>query len=332
MRLPLCIVGCGGYARSVLKRVHDMTDEFEFFFASRDGDKARAYCKEFGGSGYFGSYEEAAADPRVEALYFFTPHNLHLENALLAARHSKHVLMEKPIAPTVDESKAMIAATRDAGITLMVAENWRFLDTAIKAKEIIASGAIGDVTQVHMVSERLAPSSGWRARVSERGGGVLIDGGIHNVDLLVNLGGFPRSVYAASGPQLSEGVEGEEAVSFVATLPGGGVATLTYSNTTPIRDSAEEVRITGTAGQLRFVPFGDTLTLATPEGETSMSVPPESARGVRGMLTEFRSAILGGREPVMSGEAGVADLLVVLGVYESMETGRVVQLAPPDGR
>ena len=326
MRLPLCIAGCGGYASSVLSRVHDMTDDFEFFFASRDGDKARAYSEEFGGSGYFGSYEEAAADPQVEALYFFTPHNLHLENALLAARHSKHVLMEKPIAPTVDESKTMIAATRDAGITLMVAENWRFLDTAIKAKELIANGAIGEVTQVHMVSERLAPSCGWRANLAERGGGVLIDGGIHYVDLLVNLGGLPRSVYAASSPHLSDNAEGEAAVSFVATLPGGGVATLTYSNATPIQSEAEEVRVTGTTGQLRFVPFGDNLTLATAEGETSVSVPTISAHGVRGMLTEFRSAVLEGREPVMSGEAGLADLVFVLGVYESMETGRPVEL------
>ena len=61
MPLSLCVVGCGGYARQVLERVRDMTDEFTPFFASRDEAKAREFCEEFGGAGFFGSYEAAAA-------------------------------------------------------------------------------------------------------------------------------------------------------------------------------------------------------------------------------------------------------------------------------
>ena len=85
MTLSLCIAGCGGYARSVLDSVHDMTGEFDFYFASRDEAKAREYCETYGGAGYFGGYEEAAADPRIEAMYFFTPHDTHLGNARMAA-------------------------------------------------------------------------------------------------------------------------------------------------------------------------------------------------------------------------------------------------------
>ena len=66
--MSLCIVGCGGYARSVLKTVGSMTDEFDLYFASRDERKVREYCEAFGGVGYFGSYDDAAADPRVDAM------------------------------------------------------------------------------------------------------------------------------------------------------------------------------------------------------------------------------------------------------------------------
>ncbi len=54
MKLSMCIVGCGDHARTVLRDIHDLTDEFDFYFASRDPQKARAYCDEFGGVGWFG--------------------------------------------------------------------------------------------------------------------------------------------------------------------------------------------------------------------------------------------------------------------------------------
>ena len=59
MKLSLCIVGCGRYAGVVLNEIQDMTDEFDFYFASRDLSKAKSYCERFGGIDYFGSYEEA---------------------------------------------------------------------------------------------------------------------------------------------------------------------------------------------------------------------------------------------------------------------------------
>ena len=68
MRLRLCIVGCGWYAKLVLDDVHDMTDEVELFFASRDAATAEGYCRTYGGTDFFGSYEDAARDPRIEAM------------------------------------------------------------------------------------------------------------------------------------------------------------------------------------------------------------------------------------------------------------------------
>ncbi len=137
----LCIVGCGRYARTVLNAVSDMTDEFRFFFASRDREKAERYSQDFGGAGAFGSYEEAASDPRVDALYFFTPHDLHLENVQLAARYGKHALVEKPIARTVPEASSMVDVARQAKIKLMVAENYRFLPAVEKAKKSCSRGS-----------------------------------------------------------------------------------------------------------------------------------------------------------------------------------------------
>ena len=210
MRLSLCIVGCGRYARSVLEEIHDMTEELQLFFASRDSAKAKEYCDTFGGAGHFGSYEEAVSDPRVQAAYFFTPHHLHLENARLAARHSKHILMEKPIAPTLDESRAMIRAAEQAKVTLMVAENYRFMPTVQKCGELIRQGRVGDLRLVEIHHESYEQHTGWRTKNEYRGGGSFIDGGIHAVDMMLSFGGIPDRVYASTLPRLSDDVEGED--------------------------------------------------------------------------------------------------------------------------
>ena len=62
MKLSLCVIGCGGYAKTVLSEICDMTDELELYFASRNINKAREYSELYGGAGFFGSYEEAVRD------------------------------------------------------------------------------------------------------------------------------------------------------------------------------------------------------------------------------------------------------------------------------
>ena len=87
MKLPLCIVGCGRYAANVvLKEIHDMTGEFDFYFASRNLSKAKDYCERFGGIDYFGSYEEALSDARDSGriLLHTSPYST-LQNTELAA-------------------------------------------------------------------------------------------------------------------------------------------------------------------------------------------------------------------------------------------------------
>ena len=106
----------------------------ELYFASRDLDRAKAYLEEFGGAGAFGSYEDAASDPRIDALYICTPHDLHLDHVRLAAKAKKHILLEKPIARTIEEARSIISAADDAGVKLMIAENYRFLAPVQEAK------------------------------------------------------------------------------------------------------------------------------------------------------------------------------------------------------
>lgn len=327
MKLSLCIVGCGGYAKSVLNDIRDMTDIVDFFFASREIEKAEAYCQQYGGVDYFGSYEDAATDPRVQAMYFFTPHDRHLENAKLAAQYGKHVLMEKPIARTISEATELIEIVGDAGVKLMIAENFRFDPAVAKAKELIDEGAVGDLRFVDVRSEGFdVDAVGWRLDRERAGGGRFIDGGIHYVDVLRNLAGNPEQVYAAyHTPKLVPGIEGEDGITLTARFAGGLTGLIQYSSGTPVARKRDGVYITGTKGQLRFAPFGNEVTLETSSGAKVFLVEP-AYRGVRRMLREFRDSVAEDREPVMSGQEALNDLAVVLAAYESAETEEVVSV------
>ena len=326
MRLSLCLAGLGSYAETVLSEVRDMTDELELFFASRDIDKARYFCRTYGGSDAFGSYEEAVRDPRVEAAYFLTPHHLHLEHGRMAARYSKHVLMEKPIARTVDESRDMMRAADQAGIKLMIAENYRFLPAVDRCKEIISAGEIGDLRLVQIQLEGRSTFTDWRTSAELTGGGVLIDGGIHFVDILVNIAGLPERVYAAKPPQVLHDISGEDGMVMTAHLPDGALGLINYSRGTAITEERDFVYITGTSGHLSFVPSRDELLIETEGGRSRVDVP-EARKGIPAMLREFRACIREDREPAMSGEEGLRDLAVVLAAYRSADEGREIPVS-----
>ena len=137
----------------VANTMGSLRDEVGLFFASRDLGRAEAYAQAYHGSGAFGTYEAAASDPRVEAMYICTPHHLHREHVLMAARAGKHILVEKPMARTLEEAHDMVTQARRAGITFMVAENYRFMSAVRSAKELIDSGALGSLRLVQLQEE-----------------------------------------------------------------------------------------------------------------------------------------------------------------------------------
>ena len=321
MGFALCVMGCGQFARTFAKAVRSFDglgspDQLELFFASRDRERAKEYCRMFDGRDFFGSYDEAAADPRVQSLYFCTPHHLHMEHALLAARSSKHMLMEKPIARTLEEAEKMIAAAGDAGVKLMVAENYRFMPAVQKSKELIEQGAIGEVRFIQVQEETNFTVTGWRADREQMGGGVFIDGGIHSVDMIVHLAGMFEEVHASTLPKRLPGLDGEDGIVLMGRLEGGATGLINHSWGISKRAWRLWVAISGTGGRIFFERDKPRMTLETEEGRSAFRFSGDRS-GIGSMVGEFVDSIAEDRSPLMSGEEGLRDLKVVLRAYES---------------
>jgi predicted dehydrogenase len=328
MTLGLCVVGCGAFARTFAQAMQSLRDEIALFFASRDGARARAYATTFGGLGSFGSYAAAAADPRVEALYLCTPHHLHREHVALAAQAGKHMLVEKPIARTLAEGQEILTLAREAGVTLMVAENYRFMAAVRQCKALIDGGAVGALRMVQFQEEAPFRPTGWRNHRALNGGGVFMDSGIHKVDLLLYLVGTPVQLSAVALPPGLPGLEAEDGVVVTTRSARGVVGLITHVWTNAHPPPAPWVAVSGTQGRIDFELGASWLTLNDGRAERGWQFA-EDGHGLVPMVREFRDSLREARAPELSGAVGLEALAVVLHVYESIAQGGAVMLPPP---
>jgi predicted dehydrogenase len=316
----LCIAGCGRFAAFHARAARGLPDRLAVSFASRELATAEAYRRRFGGVAAFGSYEEAAADTRVQALLFCTPHHLHLDNVRLAARHGKAVLVEKPMARTLEEADLMLAEARAAGVPFMVGENFHFMPAFVTARRLLAAGAIGDVRQIVATPRGFRLPGGWRRTRASAGGGVLIDSGVHYVHLLRDWGGPIAQVTARAPANLFTEVEGEDTAFLLVRFRSGAVGVLATSIATPGAPRGPMLVASGSAGSLAVDARGRYLRVLG-AGRKRLGVFLRDRRGLRAQVGEFVGAVRDGREPALPAESARQDLAVVLAAYRSIESG-----------
>ncbi|WP_026870068.1 Gfo/Idh/MocA family protein [Inquilinus limosus] len=198
----------------------------------QDIDAARAFAREHGGNAY-NHWQALLDDPAVDTVLIATPHHLHAGMAIAAAQAGKHVLLEKPMAPTVAECDAINAAVAEAGVHLMVGHVMHFALPCLAAREIVAGGGIG----------RPVLGSSWLIKLwmeanrqpwhlsSKTGGGMLLTAGIHALDRLVWLMDGPvASVSAMAGTHFHDQEADDAALMLLRFADGriGQVASIGY--------------------------------------------------------------------------------------------------------
>jgi predicted dehydrogenase len=325
MSFALCILGCGQFARTFAEGVAPLREEVDLFFASRDLKRAQAYSAAFQGSGAYGSYEEPAADPKIDALYVCTPHHLHPAHVALAASSGKDVLVEKPIACNLEGAAQVIETSSKTGITLMVAENVRFMAAVRRCKELVDSGAIGDLRLVQLHEEAPFRPGGWRSNIGLNGGGVFIDGGIHKVHFLRYLLGEPSHIYATALPPAMSGQEGEDGLVMMARWSNGTVGLINHSWVSSSRTTPRWVSVSGTQGRIYFEICDTWLRLEHDSSQETIQLE-EDHSGITPMVREFLNSVNEGREPETSGQEGLCDLALVLKAYDSIQRGTSLHL------
>lgn len=198
--------------------------------AAPRAESRAAFERDYGGTGYE-SIEALCADPAVEAVYIATPHQMHVDHVLAAAKAGKHILVEKPLAISMEDADLMVAAAREAGIHLIVGPSHSFdLPVDIAARRI-ASGEFGTLRMIQALNYTdflYRPRRPEELR-TEEGGGVLFSQAIHQIDVVRRLaGGMADRIVAMTGAwDPKRPTEG--AFTALMSFETGCIANLTYS-------------------------------------------------------------------------------------------------------
>lgn len=284
------IVGTGHIANKFAKAVTKVEDSNLLAVASRTLDKAKEFGTEYGAKKFYGSYEEMAADPEIDAVYISTPNTMHMENTLLFLKNKKAVLCEKPIAMNSEETKKMIDCARENGVFLMEAMWTRFLPVLKMAKEAVINGVIGDVKCVtanfgYALPEGY-PDTG-RLIGKELGGGALLDIGIYPLSFANWIMGKPKKIQSMI-VNYHTGVDLTTAMQLMYEHGEMAILFCTFS-----ADIETAARIYGTKGSIYLPKFymGEEITIELQTGEMKHFKIPHRVNGFEYEIEEVNNCL-----------------------------------------
>ena len=289
-------------------------------------EKRNAFARKYGCKAV-PSYEEILNDKNIEAVINTTPNNAHLETTAAAARAGKHVFLDKPIANTVADGRAITAACRAAGVVLAIGYQRRRESQFRWVRGQIEAGAFGRLVnaEANISRDRAGKIDlgSWRYQAQGMPGGVMLQIGIHYTDVLEYLVG-PVTAVSARLAQLVLPGDNPDVASLVLEHENGALSTLNASYA-----SASEYYVMNIYGKeatayydlqqgLRFLKRGDTK---------SEIVSTLKNDAIVDELEEFAAAVRGEAKPEMDGERATASLAVIRAGILSAKEGRRVTVA-----
>lgn len=311
----IAIIGAGMWAPKLAAAAQRAGLELVASY-SRDPERRREFAGRFGCLAAE-SFEAAVGHPDVEGVVLATPNDIHAEQAIACAERGRHVLVEKPIADTVEAGERMKQVCLDAGVVLMVGHGFRRLGAARRTRQLLDEGRLGQVVlaEANFTLPGRFPAHAWRAQRARNPGGPLMQLGIHHVDTLRYwLGPVERTTGVLAHVHAEADIDDVG----VATLEfaSGALGVVTGSYVSPHTFS---MRLLGTAGVLDYrVDLGavwpeaervDDATTLTVDGERVDFAPRDL---LADQLADFGRAIRG-EAPVETGaDEGLAALKVIL--------------------
>lgn len=284
--------------------------------------------------------EALLARADIDAVMISTPHAAHADEAIAAAQAGKHILLDKPMATTIEDCDRILDAVKKSGVKLMIMFGQRFRDCNIEAHRLVKEGAIGEV---RMIQEQILAGGGlaslppWQSLPQNVG--IFIGHAVHNIDRIRWIAG--AEIVSVSAQVQRDPASGNE-VSTMAllSLSSGAMATIWASWQIALPGfprSTSAALIAGDRGNLDLDAYGE-LRLGREKQWSVVTVQPPIDWAGQGALSpvrmeayrrqhqEFIDAIREDRSPSVTGEDGRAAVAVAVAAYKSAAEGRTIHL------
>src|SRR5690348_12913255 len=325
---PLRVACLGmGWWSDVLADAMKRSDRFEIVSCyTRSDEKRSAFAKKYGCAAA-ASYDAMLNDKSIEAVINTTPNNVHLETTRAAAQTGKHVFLDKPIANTISDGKAITESCKKAGVVLALGYQRRKESHFRWVKKQIDAGVFGKLVnaEANISRDRLGKIdlSSWRYTSEGMPGGVMLQIGIHYSDVLEYLMGPVKAVSGRLAQLVLPG-DNPDVASLVLEHENGALSTLNASYA-----SASEYYCMNIYGKeaSAFYDLHQGLRFLKRGTERSDPVACEKNDTIREEMDEFADAVRGNGKPEMAGEASTRSLAVLRAGIKSAREGRRVEVA-----
>jgi predicted dehydrogenase len=324
--LRLAFLGCGYITAVHSRHLGSLKSEVVSSYASRDGAKADAYCRRFRGVAAYPDYSAAIADPKVDAVVVAVPPRFHVDLTLQALKAGKHVLVEKPAFPTLEDYRAVQAARDAAGRVVLVGENDHYKPLAVTLRRLLAQGAIGEMVFAHFttIAKKFKTAGDWRNDADMAGGDAFFEEGIHWLHLANSLGPTITKVHGFRPATSQNGAAGGDTrvksmmVAFQYNNTAAG--SIYYSREIP--SLLRGLRLSTLYGRRGIITFesNGAFVLARGKGIPRLIFPGfGDIRGYKAMYRDFVGSIRAGRAPEMSVERAIDDQILMDRIYNGFE-------------
>jgi predicted dehydrogenase len=325
-RLGIAPVGLGSIAGVFMDAVGKTKNaRLAGFVTGHPEEKGRKFAAQYGVSANaiytYESMKQIRDNREIGAVYIALPNSMHCEYTVLAAEAGKHVVCEKPMAISSAECRRMIDACRQAKVKLMIAYRIHFDATFLHVREMVRSGALGEVEAFQGGFYGLKNKQQWRLQRALAGGGSLMDLGIYPLNAIRwILGEEPKEFKALVATRDKTGAfaEVEQSIEWMMKFPSGVLASCGSSYG---QSGTNFLQINGSTGHLRVEPafvYGDAvlkLSGRSATGEITGGGPVNNPDQFVSEIAHFADCVLKDKPVATPGEEGLADMQAVEAIY-----------------
>lgn len=328
----MALVGCGRIGQRHLQALIHCSTVDLVATVDADPEKSSAAAVPFDAASYDDMDSLFARHPDLDGVIIATPSRTHRELALEAFAHGLHVLVERPMALTVDDAKAMIRSAAERGRILAVTQLNRLLPTVSTALETFREGRIGRLVEGGVSvrwsrSQEYYESAEWRTV----DGGVLFNQAIHALDVLLQFSGRIKDVFAFTGT-LTHDLQCEDTVAAVLRAENGALLTVNATTSAFDSDLEERLVVLGDSGSLVLGPTMQQVEFwRVPDDDEEQIKQGVNGRPVRpswqthlDALTDFCDAVAAHEPARLSGESTLHVVEVIEALARSAQSGQVV--------
>lgn len=332
------IIGCGFIAKKHAQAIEKIPSANLIAICDRVPEAMEYYTENYKAKAYTDS-AEMLKNPEIDVVCICTPSGLHAVIAEQVAAAKKHIVLEKPIAMTIDETDRIINAAKSNNVKLTIVHPNRYRTAVQETKKLLDQGLLGKVSHANCLvnwnrGQEYYDQAPWRG-TKAHDGGVLMNQAIHNLDLLLWFMGKPKEIFSMEATRLRD-IDAEDVSTGVIRFESGALANVQASTTVYPKNFEESITIFGEKGTIKIggqnalyfekLEVADLNDSEINELINKVKNDPWGTPGHQRIIEEMIYSIENNIEPSVTGEDGKNALILVLAFYESAETKSMISI------